>query len=59
MTIVHPAFCLFLHLTGVHLQGEVQYGGDVSQQKIKCPPIRTRETGDVVLPHVPYGTVCS
>ena len=34
VTIVHPAFCLFLYLTGVHFRGELQHGGDVSQQKI-------------------------
>ena len=34
VTIVHPAFCPFLYLTGVHFRGELQHGGDVSQQKI-------------------------
>ena len=54
MTIVHAAFCLFLYLAGVHFRGELQHGGDVSQQKIKCRPIRTREIGDVSLPDVLY-----
>ena len=48
MRIVHPAFCLFLYLTGVHFRGELKHGGDVSQQKIKCRPIRTREIGLIV-----------
>ena len=34
VTIVHPAFCLSLYLNGVHFRGELQRGGDVSQQKI-------------------------
>ena len=57
MTIVHPAFCLFLYLTGVHFRGELQHGGDVSQQKIKCRPIRTREIGGVSLSDVLYVTM--
>ena len=47
MIIGNPAFCQFLYLTGVHFRGELQHGGDVSQQKIKCRPIRTREIGGV------------
>ena len=35
MTIVHPAFCLFLYLTDVHFRGELQHDGDISQQKTK------------------------
>ena len=54
MTIGNPAFCLFLYLTGVHFRGELQHGGDVSQQKIKCRPIRTREIGGVSLSDVLY-----
>ena len=54
MTIVLPAFCLFLYLTGVHFRGKLQHGGDVSQQKIKCRPIRTRETGGASLSDVLY-----
>ena len=33
VTTGNPAFCLFLYLTGVHFRGELQHGGDVSQQK--------------------------
>ena len=54
VTIENPAFCLFLYLTGVHFRGELQHGGDVSQQKIKCRPIRTREIGGVTLSDVLY-----
>ena len=49
VTIVNPTFCLFLYLTSVHFRGKLQRVGDVSKQKIKCWPIRTRETGDVRL----------
>ena len=59
MTIVHPAFCLFLYLTGVHFRGELKNGGDVSQQKIKCRPIRTREIGGVSLSDVLYVSICA
>ena len=34
--IGNPAFWLFLYLTDVHFRRELQHGGDVSQQKIKC-----------------------
>ena len=54
VTIGNPAFCLFLYLTDVHFRGELQLGGDASQQKIKCRPIRTREIGDVSLSDVLY-----
>ena len=47
MTIGNPAFCLALCLTGVHFRGELQHVGDVSEQKINCWPIRTRERGGV------------
>ena len=47
VTIGNPAFCLFLYLTGVHFWGELQHGGDISQQKIKCRSVRTREIGGV------------
>ena len=57
MTIIDPAFCLFLYLTGVHFRGELQHGGDVSQQKIKCRPIRTREIRGVSLSDVLYELV--
>ena len=49
MTIGNPAFRLALYLTGVHLRGELHHIGDVSEQKIKCLPIRTREIGGVRL----------
>ena len=52
LTIVDTAFCFFLYLTGVHFRGELQHGGDVSQQKIKCRPIRTWEIGGVSLSDV-------
>ena len=54
VTIVHPAFSLFLYFPGVHFRDELQHGGDVSQQKIKCQPIRTREIGGVSLSDVLY-----
>ena len=54
VTIVLPAFCLFLYLTGVHFRGKLQRRGDVSQQKIRCRPIRTREIGSVSLSDVLY-----
>ena len=54
VTVVHPAFCLYLYLTGVHFRGDLQHGGDVSQQKIKCRPIITRELGGVSLLDVLY-----
>ena len=57
MTIVHPAFCLFLYLIGVHFRGELQPGSDVSQQKTKCRPIRTREIGGVAFSDVLYVNV--
>ena len=60
MTIGNPAFCLFLYLTGIHFRGELQNGGDVSQQKINCRPIKTREIGSVTLSDVLYvsSTTC-
>ena len=54
VTIVLPAFCLFLYLTGVHFRGKLQHRGDVSQQKIRCRPIRTRKIGSVSLSDVLY-----
>ena len=44
VTIGNPAFCFFLCLT--------QHGGDVSEWKIKCRPIRIREIGGVSLSDV-------
>ena len=49
MTIGNPAFCLALYLTCVHFGDELQHVGDVSEQKIKCRPIRTREIGGIRL----------
>ena len=43
VTIGNLAFCFFLCLFGVHFRGELQHVGDVSEQKIKCWPIRTWE----------------
>ena len=54
MTIGNPTFCLFLYLIGVHFRGELQHGDDVSQEKIKCRPIRTREIAGVSLSDVLY-----
>ena len=54
MKIGNPAFWLFLYLTGVHFRGELQHGGDASQQKIKCRSIRTREIGGASLSDVLY-----
>ena len=57
MAILLPAICLFLYLTGVHFRGELQHSGEVSQQKIKCRPIRTREIGGVSLSDVLYANM--
>ena len=38
----------------VHFRGELQHVGDVSQQEIKCRPIRTREIGGATLLDVLY-----
>ena len=54
VTIENPTFCLFLYLTGVHFWGELQHVGEVSQQNIKCRPIRTGEIGGVTLSDVLY-----
>ena len=40
---------LALYFTGVHFQGELQYVGDVSEEKFKCRPIRSQEIGGVRL----------
>ena len=53
MTIVHPAFRPLLYLTGVHFRGELQHGGDVSQQKISVDQSEL-EIGDVSLSDVLY-----
>ena len=49
VTIGNPTFCLAFYLTGVHFRGELQHGGHVGEQKIKCRPIRTREVAGVRL----------
>ena len=54
MTTGNPAFCFSLYLTGVHFRSELQHVGDVSQQKIECRPIRTREIGGATLSDVLY-----
>ena len=41
VAIGNPAFWLALHLTSVHFRGELQHVGGVTEQKIKCQPIRT------------------
>ena len=43
VTIRKPSFCLSWYLTGEHFWGKLQHVGDVSEQKVKCGPIRTRE----------------
>ena len=49
MTIGNPAFFIASYLTGVHFRGELQHICDVSEQKIKCRHMRTREIGGVIL----------
>ena len=49
VTIEDPAFCLALYLTGKYFRGNLQHVGDVSEQKINCGPIRTREICGVIL----------
>ena len=43
VTIAHPAFCLFLYLTGVQFRGKLQHGGDVSRQKISKKSVSTKQ----------------
>ena len=59
MTIGKPTFCLAIHLTGVHFRGELQHVGDVSEQKCKYRPIRTREIGSVRLSEVLHAKINS
>ena len=54
MTIGNPAFCLFLNLTGVHFQGELQHSGDVSQQKSSADQAELAKIGGVSLSNVLY-----
>ena len=53
--IGNPAFCLALHLTGVHFRGELQHVAIASEQKIKCRPNRIRKIGGVRLSDELYG----
>ena len=57
MTIGNPAFSLALYLTGVHFQDEFQHVGDVSEQNIKCQPIRTQVTGGARLSEELYDVI--
>ena len=56
VTIGNSDFCHALYLTGIHFRGELQHVGDVSEQKIKCRPIRTREIGGARLSEELYVT---
>ena len=49
MAIGNRAFSLALYLIGILFRGELQHVVDVSEQKFKCRPIRTREIGGVRL----------
>ena len=42
-TSCFETMCLVWYLTGEHFWGTLQHVGDVSEQKVKCGPIRTRE----------------
>ena len=43
VTIGNPAIFVTLYLTGVHFRSELLHDGHVSEQKVKCQPIRTPE----------------
>ena len=58
MTIGNTTFSLALYLTGVHYRGELQHVGDVSEQKIKCWPIRTWQIGGARLKDKLYVNTC-
>ena len=45
----YPTFWLTFYLTDVHFRGELQQVDDVGEQKIKCRPVRTRDTAGVRL----------
>ena len=45
----NPSLCLAWFLTDEHFLGELQHVDDVSAQKVKSGPIRTREIGGVIL----------
>ena len=49
MTIGNSAFFLVIYLTDVFFRGELQHFGHVGGQKIKCRPIKVRETDGVRL----------
>ena len=62
VTIVHPAFCFFLYLTGVHFRGDLQHGGDVIQQKISKKSVSTNQNSRdrwclIVRCRICYGTL--
>ena len=57
VTNSYPDFCLTFPLTGVHFQGELQRDGDVSEQKLKYRPIRTRQIIDIRLLHKLYDSL--
>ena len=57
MTTGNPAFCLALYLTGVHFRGEFQQVGDISEQKFKCRPIRTRGIDGATLSEALYDKI--
>ena len=48
-----------LYSTGAHFRGKLQHVGDVSEWKIKCGPIRTREIGGVRLQDELYASTSS
>ena len=52
--LLNSAFCLALYLIVVHFRGELQHVDDVSEQKAKCRPIKTREIGGATLSDVLY-----
>ena len=57
VTFGNSDFCLALYLTAIHFRGELQHVGDVSERKIKCQPIKTREIGGARLSEELYVTV--
>ena len=58
LTIGKPAFCLAVYLTRIHFRDELKHVGDVSDQKVKCRPIRTQEIGGVRLSETVWDMVC-
>ena len=45
----YPIFYFIFCLTGVHFRGKLQHFGHVSEQKMKCGPIRTQKITDIWL----------